>query len=350
MNQITLRDVAKQAGVSVGTASQALNNRPNVSPETRARVLEVAASMGYQMATRVAMNESDAPPIEVMGILVKQDDSGPLALNPFYSYVLSGAERECQRRSISLMYANLPVDHLSRPISYPLMLTHNQVDGVLVVGTFLEDTIEQIQETANLPIVLVDAYAPGQPFDSVVSDNINGAYQAVSYLIRQGHRHIGLVGSRPDAYPSIRERRKGYTRALKHHQLDQTRYIEDSDIINEEEGFAATLRLLERAPEITAIFACNDNVAMGVMNAARELDLTIPDDLSLIGFDDIDLAQEVRPALTTVHVDKVMMGVVGVRKLIERAENPGGSAMTTTISTQLIVRESVARIGDKPRR
>lgn len=349
MSQITLRDVAKQAGVSVGTASQALNNRPNVSPETRARVLEVAASMGYQMPMRVAISETESPPIEVMGILVKQDNSGPLALNPFYSYVLSGAERECQRRNISLMYANLPVDHLSRPISYPLMLTNNQVDGVLVLGTFLEDTIERIQETANLPIVLVDAYAPGQPFDSVVSDNINGAYQAVSYLIRQGHRHIGLVGSRSDAYPSIRERRKGYTRALKHHQLDQTRYIEDSEQTSEG-VFAATLRLLDRAPEITAIFACNDNMAMGVMNAARELDLTIPDDLSLIGFDDIDLAQEVRPALTTVHVDKVMMGVVGVRKLIERAENPGGSAMTTTISTQLIVRESVAKIGDKPRR
>lgn len=349
VSQITLRDVAKQAGVSVGTASQAINNRPNVSRETRARVLEVAAAMGYQIPTRIAISEPESSQIEVMGILVKQEDSGPMALNPFYSHVLSGAERECQRRNISLMYANLPVDYLNRPISYPLMLTNNRVDGVMVLGTFLEDTIERIQEAANLPIVLVDAYAPGQPFDSVVSDNINGAYQAVSYLIRQGHRHIGLVGSRPDAYPSIRERRKGYTRALKHHHLDQIRYIEDSDLTNED-GYAATVRLLERAPEITAIFACNDNVAMGVMNAARELDLTIPDDLSLIGFDDIDLAQEVRPALTTVHVDKVMMGVVGVRKLVERAENLSDSAMTTTISTQLIVRESVARIGDKPRR
>ncbi|HEX2621407.1 MAG TPA: LacI family DNA-binding transcriptional regulator, partial [Phototrophicaceae bacterium] len=206
MADVTLRDVAKQAGVSLGTASQALNNRPNVSPDTRARVLEIAASLGYQVATRVPVIDNQQ--LSVIGMLVKQAGTEPPVMNPFYSYVLSGVERECQRQNLSLMYARLPVDQLNRPVSYPPMLTNKQIDGLLVVGAFLEDTIEQIREMANKPIVLVDAYVPGQFFDSVVIDNINGAYKAVSYLIDQGHRHIGLVGSTPDAYPSIRERRK----------------------------------------------------------------------------------------------------------------------------------------------
>jgi LacI family transcriptional regulator len=173
----------------------------------------------------------------------------------------------------------------------------------------------------------------------VVIDNINSAYAAVTYLIEHGHTRIGLIGSMPDGYPSIRERRKGYMRALKHNNILET-YIEDS-LLNREGGYNATCALLRRAPEITAIFACNDEVAMGVLNAAREMGRTVPDDLSLIGFDDIDLAQEAKPALTTIHVDKVLLGVLAVRHLKDRAEEPGRPAIVTAISTQLIVRESV---------
>lgn len=336
----TLRDVAKLAGVSLGTASQAINNKPNVSPEKRAKVLEAATALGYQPTIRAST--ADIPRLSVLGMLVKQDENNSATLNPFYSYVLAGVERECQRQKLSLMYANFPVDEKQQPVSFPPMLLHSQIDGLLVVGAFLQTTIEQIQEVADKPIVLVDAYAPGDPFDSVLTDNVNGAYNAVQYLIRQGHRRIGLVGSTPESHPSIRERRKGYTRALKHHYLDQAVYIEDSALTGEG-GYEAAIRLLTRAPEVSAIFACNDNVASGVLNAARDLKLNVPAALSVIGFDDIDLAQEVRPALTTVRVDKVMMGVVAVRQLLDRATDVSRPAMTTLLSTQLVIRESVAR-------
>jgi len=219
------------------------------------------------------------------------------------------------------------------------MLLDQKVDGILVVGTFIEDAILQISQRVDMPIVLVDAYAPGKSFDSVIADNLNGAYAAVEYLIEQGHRNIGLIGSLPDAYPSIRERRKGYLRALKHHGIE-TSYIEDGQL-NRIPAYDATCRLLRRAPEVTAIFACNDECAIGVMNAAREMGREIPSDLSIVGFDDIDLAQEVTPALTTVHVDKVLMGVLAVRHLRDRAESLNRPALTTALSTQLIVRDSV---------
>jgi len=339
----TLRDVARQAGVSLGTASNVMNNKSNVAPETRAKVLAAASALGYQHPVRVSTLAAHS--LSVIGMIVKRDPDIMPAVNPFYSYVMAGIERECQRQNLSLMYANVEVDDLNRPSALPPMLNEQQVDGIVMVGTFLQDTIYRIGNTIDRPLVLVDAYAPGSRYDTIVTDNINGAYSAVDYLLDEGHTRIGLIGSVPDGYPSIRERRKGYLRALKHrgiHHEDQ--YIEDSPLTRGG-GHAATIALLRRAPEITAIFACNDEVAIGAMNAAREMGRKLPEDLSIVGFDDIDLAQEVSPALTTVHVDKVLMGVLAVRHLRDRAEDPGRPALTTTLSTQLILRESVHRQG-----
>jgi LacI family transcriptional regulator len=330
----TLREVAKMAGVSVSTASQALHNRPNVAPETRMRVLEAAVALGYQQQVRLASPVSGK--LSVVGLLTRTTPDFPLPVNPFYSYVLAGAERECQRSNLSLMYANVEVDAINRPLGLPPMLTDNKVDGVLVVGALLPETIAQI---AQKPVVLVDAYAEGQVYDSVLSDNLSGAYEAVQHLIVNGHRHIGLIGSQPNAYPSIRERRKGYMRALKQHRITQT-FIEDG-ALTRDSGYEDARRLLSRAPEVTAIFACNDNVAIGVIKAAEEMGRSVPDDLSVIGFDDIDLAREIKPALTTVHVDKLLMGEIAVRQLRDRVENPDRTRVTVTLSTHLVVRDTV---------
>jgi LacI family transcriptional regulator len=333
----TLRDVAKLAEVSLGTASQALSNKPGVAPDTRARVLQAAVDLGYQHQIRVATPTAYA--ISTVGMLMKRAVNDQLPINPFYSYVLSGAERECQRRNLSLMYAHVEVDEQNRAQNWPPMLLNQRADGLLVVGAFLEETIIRISQQTQQKIVLVDSYAPDQLFDSIVTDNINGAYNAVRYLIDRGHSRIGCVGSMPAGYPSIRERRKGYTRALKEAGITDL-YIEDS-LLTREDVYDATIRLLRRSPEITAIFACNDNAAIGALNAINDLGLRVPDDISLVGFDDIDLAQEVSPALTTIHVDKTLMGVLAVRQLLERAENPDRPALTIALSTQLLERESV---------
>ena len=339
--RVTLRQVAELAGTSLGTASHALANKSSVQPETRARVLEAAAALGYRLPVRMAV--STGKPLSVIGLLTKQDVDNAPFLNPFYSHILAGAERECQRNRVSLMYATVAVDERNRPSGWPVMLSEQQIDGLIVVGTFLEDLLASLGKKAVQNIVLVDAYAPSQPFDSVVIDNINGAQVAVEHLIQQGHRHIGLVGSTPDAYPSIRERRKGYMRALREHDIAET-YIEDSEL-SREGGYKATIRLLQRSPQVSAIFACNDMVAFGVMSAARDLKRSVPESLSVIGFDDIDPAQEVIPPLTTVHVDKVLMGVLAVRLLHDRSLDPERAALTTSVGTQLIRRDSVTAVG-----
>ena len=336
----TLRDIAQQADVALSTVSQVLNNKPGVSADLRKHVLTVASELGYRQ--KITTDAPLASQLEVVGILTKRSNGEPLEVNPFYSYVLAGAERECQRHNISLMYANVEVDESNRALSLPAMLLDQRVDGVIVVGTFLEETILDISRRSGQNIILVDAYTAGQnTFDSVLIDNYNGAKTAVEHLIGLGHRHIGLIGSNPKSYPSIYERRDGYLGALRRHNL--TEYIEDG-LLDRPDAMQATMRLISRVPQLTAIFACNDNVALGVINALHHLGRRVPDDISVIGFDDIDLAQEITPTLTSIHVDKVLMGAMAMRMLRDRAESPERSVVKTTITTQLMVRESVRAI------
>jgi LacI family transcriptional regulator len=339
-NGPTIRDVAKQASVSLGTASNVLNNKGNVSADVRSRVLSAVHTLGYKHPVRLPAENSVS--LSVIGVISKRDLPPAPPINPFYSHVIAGIDHECQRHNLSLMYANVDVDELNRPSAIPPMMLERQLDGIIMIGTFVEDTIHEVGKSVNMPVVLVDGYAPGSEYDSIVSDNLMGAFHAVKYLIDMGHTRIGLIGSVANAYPSIRERRKGYVKALRSAGI-QEEFIVDSPL-SRAGGHNATVALLQQTPSITAIFACNDEVAMGAMTAAREMGRVIPDDLSLIGFDDIDLAQEITPPLTTVHVDKVLMGVLAVRHLRDRAENPGRPALTTTLGTTLIIRESVRPI------
>jgi len=332
----TLREVADMAGVSIGTASQALNNRPNVSPETRARVVDAAITLGYH---RLSHSNQVEHAISVIGMLVKHDYGREVSVNPFYSHVERGVESECRKRNIGLMYSAIEVDHQNRPMIWPSMISEHRIDGLLFIGTFIEDTIDQVKRRTNLPIVLIDSYTNNLPFDSVLIDNAVGATCATNLLIELGHKHIGLTGSNPESPPGVLERRINYQNALRKAGI-QDEYIEDCGL-SREEAYQATQQLLQRCPQITAIFSINDDSAIGVMNAVRDMGLSIPDDISVIGFDNIDVAKEVAPALSTIHVYKSWLGILGVRNLIDRIQNPDQPRIITTVTTQLIVRETV---------
>ena len=334
----TLKDVAEQAGVSVGTASQALNGRPNVSPETRARVIDVASLLGYQV--RDLKLRPVETTISVVGLLIKHDygfDEHPL-VNPFYSHVQAGVEQACRRAGLSLMLGGLEVDHRNQPLAWPAMIEEQRIDGLLIAGVFLDGSLSQFRQRLAVPIVLIDAYASNQPFDSIVTDNVEGSHEAVAHLIALGHRTIGLIGWTTGGPLSFAGRREGYERALREGGLAPQ--VIETVKLDREGAYEATLQLLHRVPDMTAIFTCNDEMAIGVMRAARSLGRQIPQDLSVVGFDNIDLAREIQPSLTTVHVQKTWMGNIGLRRLIERAQNPDQPRTTTTIATSLIIRES----------
>lgn len=337
----TLRDVARHADVALSTVSQVLNNKPNVSTETRRRVLEAVAALGYQQ--KISVDTPFVSKLDTVGLIAKRREDDPITLNPFYSYIIAGAERECQRQNINLMFASLDVDTDYKAAQLPVMLLNDQIDGVIIVGTFFEDTVTDISRRAGRNVVLVDAYMSGDPmFDSILSDNYAGTMEAISYLVANGHRHIGLIGSHPRSFPSIFERRYGYFAALERHGITET-FVEDSSA-QQGDAFDATVRLMKRAPQVTSIFACNDASAFAVIQALQHLGLDVPGDVSVIGFDDIDPPKADLLPLTTVHVDKVLMGVMAVRQLLDRVLDPTRPPLKILVTTRLVVRDSVRSI------
>ncbi len=337
-----MEDIAEQSGVSTATVSLVLRDKPGVNDETRQRVIATARTLGYRK--RAPITSPGSTRLRLVGMVNKTRSDDAPRTNPFYAPVIAGIEAACRRQQINLLYAIVLVDEDNHPQELPRMLLEDDLDGLLLVGAFVDSTIARLMERRTTPTVLVDAYAAENAYDSVLSDNFRGAYEAVSYLIERGHRHIGLVGSLPTAYPSLAERRRGYLQALKDQGITQ-HYFADSHL-PPKQAVDAAVDLLRRAPAITALFCCNDAMALGVLQAAQSLGRRIPDDLSVMGFDDIDLAEHVTPALTTMHVDKVGMGRLAVQLLINRAEFPTASCVTALLRPTLIERQSVRSIRD----
>lgn len=339
-NSPSLRDVAQAAGVSLATASRALNNKTHVQSTTRALVLKAAADLGYKLQVRVA--PSAATEFNTVGVLIKRDPFGKARLDPFYYHVLCGIEDECQRLGLSLMYASLPVDEYSHANSWSPLLENGEVDGLVIVGIVFSDTGVVNRIPSHIPVVVVDALVPGFESDIITTDNVNGAYKAVSTLIEQGHRHISLIGSTNSNtdHPSICERREGYLKALAAHGIVES-YIEAS-IMSPQSAYDAVRRLLDHSPQVSAIFSCNDLLAEHAVQAVKDAGLRVPEDISVIGFDDTEEGISCRPPLTTMHVDKQLMGTLAVRQLYDRAANPDRVTINLQMRTKLIVRGSVA--------
>lgn len=354
-----LADVARRSQVSLTTVSLVLREKPGIRPETRERVIAAAQALGYQSpsVSQAALSqaalsqtvpnqhggdrERHSMSFRTLGVLIKTTADQVSGFNAFYSYVVAGIEEECRRKRINLLYATLSVDENNLPVDLPIVLTEEQVEGLLLVGAFLDETLQRVLVTQSVPVVLVDAYSDFS-YDSVVSDNHKGAHHAVTHLVQCGHRHIGIVGSRPNAYPSIRERREGYLAALREHGIRET-YFADCALDSDEAARAAH-ELLTAHPHITAIFGCNDDMAIAAMHSAQALGKRVPEDLSIVGFDDIDLAQHVTPALTTMRVDKIGMGRLAVQLLRNRAQHPDAERVTALVMPRLIERHSVCQI------
>ena len=220
-------------------------------PKTRARVIDAAITLGYHKDIH---NNHVENPISVIGMLVKHDHGLEVTVNPFYSHVERGVERECRLRNIGLMYSLIEVDHLNRPIIWPSMISEQRVDGLLLIGTFIEDTVEQVQRRSNIPLVLIDSYASQLPFDSVLIDNTGGATCAVNHLIELGHRHIGLLGSNPESPLGVFERRISYKTTLKRAGI-QDEYIEDCGL-NREICISGCSAITSALPSNNCDFLC----------------------------------------------------------------------------------------------
>jgi len=335
--KITIGQIADQCGVSISSVSLALNNKPGVSEAMRSQIKDVARNMGYSVKPLVTSIHHKK--LNTLGLLVKTEPGLLPPSNPFYSRVIAGVDEACKDLGLNLLFSMLPVDENNCPQKIPQFIKSNMADGFLMVGAFLDETISSILDQWTVPIVLVDGYSDTERYDMVVSDNFGASYQAVEHLIGLGHKHIALVGGDADCYPSLRERRNGYLRAMKEHGLENT-YLANFNI-SKSQGENETTDLLKENPQITAIFAINDNIAISAIHAAQRMGLNVPQDISVIGYDDTDLATGISPQLTTMHVDTLAMGQGAAHLVSLRMHRPNADRVTLVVHPKLVERSSV---------
>ena len=339
-NRVKMADVARESGVSLSTVSMVLAEKPGLPSETRQRVLSAAHALGYR--SKIARNANTAGELRTVRMFLKSQRGEVPRANEFYSHVISGIEAACAQRKIDLMYTTIEVDDDNIPVEIPELIARDDADGLLFVGVFVNDTLSQALDRAGLPVVLIDGYSAGHKYDSVVTDNVFGAYLATQYLISKGHTHIGFLGGHAHSrvYPSFEERRRGYLQTLHAFHLPGPYFVDSASV--RDEALAAAVRLFKENPQITAITGCNDFLVITAMHAALSMGLHIPGDISAVGFDDILMAENVMPPLTTMRIDKLNMGRLGVQLLANRVDVPEANVVTTQILPCLIERNSVA--------
>jgi DNA-binding LacI/PurR family transcriptional regulator len=338
----TLADVAAAVGVSKAAVSLALRGKPGVSETTRQRIVDASRSLGYRPLSHTTRHHQG--PLTVTLVIRALHGDSPGA-NQFYGPVLAGVEERCRRLHIRLMLAIMPVDQYNHPIEVPHSVTDRLSDGLIFVGAHFATALSPLLEGAP-PTVLVDAYAEEGEFDTVETDNILGGRAAVEHLVSRGHRNIAILGTDPAAFPSILLRRRGYEQAMAEAGLTP-RYI-DAPYYEHEAAAAAAISYLCANPSVTALFCANDLVAITFILAAKQAGISVPERVSVVGFDDIDLAGFVSPSLTTMAVDKAAMGRLAVTLLAHRIDVGEECVTSTLVRPQLIERESVRTIELSP--
>jgi len=331
----TIRDVAKKAGLSLSTVSLVINNRGYVSPETREAVLNVVRELSYH-PTRSARGLASRTSGNIGFILSEEHFS---QAEPFYTRIFLGTEFEARDHNYYILLTTVgnqfdPDQHV------PRFLLERNVDGIIIAGKVNEKLIAHI-DALGLPIVLVDYELKRTRHSAVLIDNWRGGTLAVEHLLSLGHTKIAFLGG-DIRHPSLTDRYEAYCNALRLAGLtpDEAYAITDEPETSVEAGTSAAERLLSSGAEPTAIFAANDAMAIGCMRHLKARGIRIPQDIAVVGFDDIDMSSHIEPHLTTVRVLKEEMGKIAVQRIVDSINAKTGTVVTTHVPVELIVRES----------
>ncbi len=334
----TIKDVAKIAGVSISTVSLVINNKGYVSPTTRQKIESVIEELDYKplhsarkLATKLTGN---------IGYIVWDKHFSEIEI--FYSQIFLGMEYAARNSDHYILLTTVKDDFNPKTV-LPRFLKYNDVDGVALAGRVPEKLIEYL-EKQGMPFVLIDYGMPGKVYNSVVIDNYNGAFQAVDQLIKSGKKNIGFIGG-SYFHPSIKERFRGYKDALELNGLGGSEYWEKYSFLKNVEtspeiGQQGVKYLLSQDFKTDAIFCCNDTTALGALAELKKENVKIPEEISVVGFDDISSASFCSPLLSTVRVPKLEIGKEAYRLLTEIIEKPDSTPQTSTISVEYIQRQS----------
>ncbi|MBB6283748.1 LacI family DNA-binding transcriptional regulator [Geobacillus subterraneus] len=333
----TIKDIAKAAGVSITTVSRALNGYSDVNENTRQKIIDIAKQLNYSpntLARGLVMNKSKTIGLLVSGLT---RDS---AKDNFTFEVLAGVNEYVSEVDYDMVLFST-TSTKQREKTYTQLCRERRVDGAILQGIRTDDPYLHEVVESNIPCVLIDIPIESKTVGYVTTDNVLGAKKAVRHLIELGHKRIAMINGYEYAFVS-EQRLKGFKEALLEAGLPVREYWIANGTFREEIAEQEALRLLQHYPEITAFFCASDLMALGVIKAAKRLGKQVPDDVAVIGYDDIILASYSSPSLSTIAQDKFAMGYEAAKLLIAMLEGKADSHVKI-LQTELKVRESTVK-------
>lgn len=331
---VTIKDIAKKAGVSVATVSHVMNKTRFVSEVLQKRVKKAIEELDYH--PNIMAGSLRSRKTKVIGLIV------PDNANPLFASLSMLIEKVSSSLNYNVLLCNSFYD-FDNELSCIRVIRSKSVDGLIIIPTTTSsDHINQLVEN-NLHVVVLHHIIPDCRADSVLLNNFKGTYEATKYLLNLGHKHIGYI-DRPVSLPHSQERLNGYRKALQEYGISQDDNIIKCSGFGYIDGAETMKELLKKSPGLTAVLAFNDTIAMGAMRTVNDNGLKVPDDISVVGFDDVELCSFITPRLTTVHFPKQKMAKTAVDILLKRMQEPGiKKPVKKVLPLELVIRESTAR-------
>jgi LacI family transcriptional regulator len=341
-SKTTIREVAEAANVGIGTISRVLNSSSQVSRETRARVLAAIRRLRFRpnaQARRILKRRA-----EMVCFLLSNRDF----LHPFHARILQGVETYASSVKQHVLFAALHYSPRTLPDSIdlpPVLQELGLIDGVILAGTIYPNLLRRI-ESIHMPFVAFSNNVVGmgeeQQYDQVGFDDFNGALQATRYLIGKGHRQIAFAGD--TSYPWLHRRFEGYEQGMRENKLKPILILARNVQSFVDFGQKSAKRILSRRPRPTAVVAGNDEIAYGLWRSLRQWAIGVPDDMSLVGFDDREEALLMDPPLSTVRVHKEEIGQTCMKMLLERLHHPLMTFSQRILPTEFVIRGTVRQL------
>ena len=338
-NGVKMIDIANKLGVSVVTVSNALAGRDGVSIQMRSRICQTAEEMGYKPSnTKSGKRREPLPKLgRNIGILTSERFVG--ARGTFYWELTANISNKLSAMSVMTVYECITAEN-EAAAALPNMIAENKVDGVIIIGQVSRRYIERISKV-ELPLVFVDFYDNRFDVDSVNSDSFHGGYILTDYLVEKGHRQIGFVGT-VNATSSINDRFLGYIKCLMENDLEYRREW----TLDDRSGRSQLFNQIEFPDELPTAFVCNcDETAFRVISALRSKGVRVPEDISVVGYDNYTVSSICIPTITTVEVDLEKMAAESVDLIVKKLDDPGYSVGRIIISGKLIEKNSVLDLG-----
>ena len=338
MARATLKDVARRAGVTTATVSYALSGKRPISEATKQRVMAAIAELDYVPdlnARGLSMRDS-----KLIGVVVPQTEPGERLMfqNSFYSEVLGSIEYYARQQGYHILISATDANE-----SYLTLAKKRNLDGIIVIGMYPDEFYQQMKKT-QIPIVLIDSYCNDHYYHNIRIDDAYGSYLATRYMLECGHTEIAFFAGQIKENGVMKKRLLGYQQALEEfHVPFQEAYIFEGQI-DYASGIALANRLLDAGLPVTGVVAAADILAIGAAKGFFERGKRVPDDYSLIGFDDVEISRYLTPGLTTVHQQISLKGQKAVELLLKHIEDPSLPKQEEILPLQLVVRGSVKKI------